>query len=74
MTRRFHKDPARRRQGRPRLGDYRLETVIPQAAFDELKRREAAGEGYFARVAANILCTELIGGVVTRQDSFGSNR
>lgn len=49
--------------GRPSLGSFRLETVLPQAAFDELKRREAATGIYFTRVATAILCTELLGGV-----------
>jgi hypothetical protein len=36
---------------------------VPQAAYDELMRRENAGNGYRTRIAANILCAELIGHV-----------
>jgi hypothetical protein len=52
------------------LGDVRIETVIPQAVMDELVRRENLGMGYRTRQAAQILCAELIGGVVTHQDSL----
>jgi len=53
-----------RRVGRPRVGDCRLETIIPQAAMNELKRRELAGGGYYTRIAAQVLCRGLgIGGV-----------
>jgi hypothetical protein len=52
-----------RRIGRPRCGDYRLETMLPKAALDELLRREAETGIYRTRVAAEILCRELIGDV-----------
>ena len=53
----------RRMRGRPRLGDVRIETMVPRAVMDELVRREKAGQGYRTRIAANILCAELIGHV-----------
>jgi hypothetical protein len=50
--------------GRPRLGDCRIETVIPQAVMDELIRREKLGLGYRTRIAAQVLCRGLrIGGI-----------
>jgi len=57
-----------RGRGRPRVGDFRLECTIPKAAYLELVRRgRQAGGVYHTRVAADILTTELIGGV-TRRD------
>jgi hypothetical protein len=56
-----------RGRGRPRLGDYRIECVVPKAALDELKRRETATGIYRTRIAANILCGELIGGAAAPQ-------
>lgn len=44
--------------------DCRLECILPQAALDELKRRKTATGIYRTRIAVNILCDELIGGVV----------
>jgi hypothetical protein len=46
----------RRGRGRPSLGDYRLQAVLPQAVLDELKKREAATGVYHTRVAARVLC------------------
>jgi len=51
-----------RGRGRPKLGSYRLETILPRAALDELLRREAESGQYRTRVAAEILCRELCGG------------
>jgi hypothetical protein len=48
-------------RGRPRCGSYRLETMLPVAALDELKRREEKTGVYRTRIAAQILCAELIG-------------
>jgi hypothetical protein len=47
------------------LGDYRVERVVPQAVLDESKRREELTGVYRTPIAANILCAELIGVVVT---------
>jgi len=49
-------------RGRPRCGVYRLETMLPKAALDELKRREEKTGVYRTRIAANLLCRELLGG------------
>ena len=38
--------------------------MLPKAAFDELKRREQQSGQYYTRVAAQILCDELLGGDV----------
>ena len=46
--------------------------MVPKAVMDELKRRENADQGYRTRIAANILCQELIGGVVTHHNSLAS--
>jgi hypothetical protein len=43
-------------RGRPRLGDCRIETVIPQAVMDALKASERETGMYHTRVAANVLC------------------
>ena len=50
-----------RRPGRPKVGSYRLETMLPKECLDELIRREEAGLGYRTRVAADVLCRVLIG-------------
>jgi hypothetical protein len=50
-----------RQRGRPKLGDYRLECMLPKAVWNELIRRENAGQGYRTRIAADILTVELIG-------------
>jgi hypothetical protein len=59
-----------RPRGRQRLGVYRIQCMVPQAALDELKRREQAGHGYRTRIAATILCDELIGGVTPKGGSL----
>jgi len=58
-----------RARGRPRLGDVRLETIVPKAVWEELLRREAATGVYRTRVAANILTEELVGCVRRPLDS-----
>jgi hypothetical protein len=45
-----------RPRGRPRVGDVRIETVIPQAVMDALVKRERVSGVYRTRVAANVLC------------------
>jgi hypothetical protein len=50
--------------GRPKCGDWRLETVLPRSVLDELVRREQQSGIYRTRIAAQILCDELIGGGV----------
>jgi len=50
--------------GRPKAGTYRLETMLPEACLAELIRREQKTGQYRTRVAADILCRELIGGTV----------
>jgi hypothetical protein len=56
----------KRLPGRPKLGDARIECVVPQAVFDALKARETLTGIYRTRIAAQILTTQLIGGVVRR--------
>jgi hypothetical protein len=51
-----HKNRPANPRGRPRVGDVRIETVIPQRVMDELLKHERAGRGYRTRVAANVLC------------------
>ena len=46
--------------GRPKLGDCRLECVIPKAVMDELMKIEVTTGQYRTRVAARILERELI--------------
>jgi hypothetical protein len=55
-----------RGRGRPRLPipNVRLECMLPKAALDELVKREAASGQYRTRIAASILCEQLIGGDV----------
>jgi hypothetical protein len=60
----------KRSVGRPRLGDCRIECVVPQAVMNELMKREKQGKGYRTRIAANILTKELIGGVIARDGSL----
>lgn len=66
----YLKQPVKQGRGRPRLGDVRIECVVPRAVMDELIRREKQGHGYRTRVAANILCAELIGHVTQRDGSL----
>jgi len=42
--------------GRPRLGCYNLQTILPRDVFDELMRVENETDVYRTRVAANVLC------------------
>jgi hypothetical protein len=42
--------------GRPKVGDCRIETVVPRAVFDALKAEELATNTYRTRIAANVLC------------------
>ena len=58
------------KRGRPRLGDCRLEMIVPRAVLTELIRREQEGQGYRTRIAANILSAELIGHVTARDGSL----
>jgi hypothetical protein len=60
----FKHAPRGRGPGRPKLGDYRLETILPQAALDALVKREAESGVYRTRIAAAILCEELLGSSV----------
>jgi hypothetical protein len=55
------KHPLAHGRGRPKLGVCRLETMLPAAALNELIRREEQTGIYRTRVAAAILCRELIG-------------
>jgi len=45
-----------RRRGRPKLGNYRLECVLPEAVFDKLVEEESRSGTYRTRIAANVLC------------------
>jgi hypothetical protein len=42
--------------GRPKVGSYRLETIVTHDVLEELMREEAASGLYRTRVAANVLC------------------
>ena len=53
--------PIPRRCGRPKLGEWRLQCIVPRAVLDELLRREEQSGIYRTRVAAEILCRELLG-------------
>jgi hypothetical protein len=44
------------RVGRPRLGEYRLECMLPRAVLDALIERENESGVYRTRIAANVLC------------------
>jgi hypothetical protein len=48
--------PLRRKVGRPKVGDCRIETVVPKEVMALLIQREQAGHGYRTRIAANVLC------------------
>ena len=50
--------------GRKPRDTVRIECSIPRSVYDELLRREHATGVYHTRVAAQILCEELIGGMV----------
>jgi hypothetical protein len=50
---------AKRTGGRPRLGTFRLECMLPAAALAELVRREEQSGVYRTRVAARLLCRAL---------------
>jgi hypothetical protein len=43
-------------RGRPRLGNYRLECLLPREVLDKLVQVEAATNVYRTRVAANVWC------------------
>jgi hypothetical protein len=45
-----------RNRGRPRLGDVRVEVVVPQAVFNRLLREESTTGIYRTRLAAQVLC------------------
>lgn len=42
--------------GRPRVGDFRLQTILPIKVLDELLRAENETDVYRTRIAANVLC------------------
>jgi hypothetical protein len=46
-----------RRRGRPRLGDVRIETIIPQDVYNRLVREESRSGVYRTRIAAHVLCS-----------------
>lgn len=43
-------------RGRPKVGDYRLETMVPKEVFALLMQREAETGQYRTAVARNVLC------------------
>jgi hypothetical protein len=51
----------RRKRGRPRVGDVRLEFMIPELLYQRLLRRAAETGIAPTRVAADLLFKELIG-------------
>lgn len=59
--------------GRPRLGDFRLETMLPLAVLDELVRVENESGVYRTRVAANILCEWAKNNATARVVHFNSH-
>jgi hypothetical protein len=44
------------RRGRPRLGDFRLECILPNSVKRRLIQEERRTHVYRTRVAANVLC------------------
>ena len=46
----------RRPRGRPRVGDCRVECVVPREVMALLLQREAETNTYRTRIAANVLC------------------
>ena len=42
--------------GRPRLGSYNLQTILPAFVLNELMRVENETDVYRTRIAANVLC------------------
>ena len=52
------------RRGRPRVGEWRLECVLPKAALDELVKRENQSGKYRTAIAREILCDQLLGSQV----------
>jgi len=45
-----------RRRGRPRVGDYRIECIIPKDALAVLVQHETETGIYRTRLAANAIC------------------
>jgi hypothetical protein len=59
MTSTKPKPPAQqqaRKCGRPQLGSFRLECMLPRKVLDELMRHENETGLYRTRIAANVLC------------------
>jgi hypothetical protein len=54
-------EPTRRRRGRPRIGDERIQLKMPRAAYEILLKIEDETEVPRTQVATNILCQHLIG-------------
>jgi hypothetical protein len=48
--------PPKRRPGRPRFGDVRIEITVPRAVIDLLLERERVTNVYRTRIAADVLC------------------
>jgi hypothetical protein len=46
----------KRGRGRPRVGDCRIETVVPKEVMALLIQRETEGKGYRTAIARNVLC------------------
>jgi len=55
MLNKPQQQPARK-CGRPRLGSFRLECIVPREVLEQLLRVEAETDVYRTRVAANVLC------------------
>jgi hypothetical protein len=51
-----HTNANQRRRGRPKLGDVRIEVVVPKAVMTLMLQREAQTNVYRTRIAANVLC------------------
>lgn len=64
-------EPRKRRRGRPRLGDKRLQIVVPQAAYDALVKIEEETEVYRTQTAARIVSDHLLGSGVTSRARSG---
>jgi hypothetical protein len=59
--------------GRPRVGDVRIELVVPKAVMDLILERERVTNVYRTRIAANVLCqwaSRETGKVVRAYNSF----
>jgi len=50
------REQRKRGRGRPRLGNKRVECMVPKPVLDQLMKEEAKTGIYHTRIAANVLC------------------